>query len=63
VEHVYQRIESASFSTDVLQRATDATLLFPMQDVQWSDWGRAKRVAATLRQLGLRTPAPLAQAL
>jgi mannose-1-phosphate guanylyltransferase len=62
VEQVYQRIEPASFSTDVLQRATDSTLLFPMQDVQWSDWGRAKRVAATLRQLGLRTPAAVAQA-
>ena len=63
VEQVYQRIESASFSSDVMQRATESTLLFPMQDVQWSDWGRAKRVAATLRQLGLRTPAPVAQAV
>jgi mannose-1-phosphate guanylyltransferase len=63
VDQVFQRIESASFSSDVLQRATDSTLLFPMHDVQWSDWGRAKRVAATLRQLGLRTPAPMARAL
>jgi mannose-1-phosphate guanylyltransferase len=63
VEHVYQQIEPASFSSDVMQHATDSTLLFPMQDVQWSDWGRAKRVAATLRQLGLRTQVPVAQAL
>ncbi len=63
VEHVYQRIESASFSSDVLQHSADSTLLFPMQDVQWSDWGRTKRVAATLRQLGLRTAVPIAQAL
>jgi len=63
VENVYQQIESASFSSDVMQRATDSTLLFPMQDVQWSDWGRAKRIAATLRQLGLRAPVPVAQAL
>jgi mannose-1-phosphate guanylyltransferase len=62
-EQVYQRIEPTSFSTDLMQRATDSTLLFPMHDVQWSDWGRAKRVAATLRQLGLRTPSPIAQAL
>jgi mannose-1-phosphate guanylyltransferase len=62
IDHVYQRIEAASFSSDVMQRATDSTLLFPMQDVQWSDWGRIKRVAATLRQLGLRSPAPAAQA-
>ena len=63
IDHVYSRIGSASFSTDVLQRAADSTLVFPMHDVQWSDWGRAKRVAATLRQLGLRAPAQLAQAL
>jgi mannose-1-phosphate guanylyltransferase len=63
VDQVYQRIGSASFSTDVLQRAADSTLVFPMADVQWSDWGRAKRVAATLRQLGLRAPAQIAQAL
>jgi mannose-1-phosphate guanylyltransferase len=63
VEHVYQRIESASFSTDVLQRSTASTLLFPMHDVEWSDWGRARRVAATLRQFGLRTSAPAVQAL
>jgi mannose-1-phosphate guanylyltransferase len=63
VDHLYERIDSASFSTDVLQRAADSTLVFPMQDVQWSDWGRAKRVVASLRQLGLRTPVPLAQAL
>jgi hypothetical protein len=63
VDHVYRRIEAASFSTDLLQRAADSTLVFPMQDVQWSDWGRAKRVMATLRQLGLRAPVELAQAL
>jgi mannose-1-phosphate guanylyltransferase len=56
IEQVYQRIDSASFSIDVLQRSPEATLVFPMQDIQWSDWGRAKRVAATLRQLGLRAP-------
>ncbi len=64
VDQLYQRIGATSFSRDFLQRAPESTLVFPMHDVQWSDWGRAKRVVASLRQLGLRAaPAPVAQAL
>ncbi len=47
LDRVYRRLESADFSTHVLQRARDL-LVVPMHDTGWSDWGTADRVLTSL---------------
>jgi mannose-1-phosphate guanylyltransferase len=61
LEDVYDRLPSADFSADFLARAVDSTLVFPLEDLLWSDWGRPKRVMQSIQDLGLDAPARLAR--
>ncbi|HEX2465430.1 MAG TPA: sugar phosphate nucleotidyltransferase [Thermoanaerobaculia bacterium] len=58
----YDRLRAADFSADFLARAVDSTLVFPLEDLLWSDWGRPKRVMHSIQELGLQTPSGLARA-
>jgi mannose-1-phosphate guanylyltransferase len=58
----YDGLRSADFTADFLARAVDATLVFPLEDLLWSDWGRPKRVMQSIQELGLDAPARLARA-
>jgi mannose-1-phosphate guanylyltransferase len=60
---IYDRLRPADFSADFLARAVDSTLVFPLEDLLWSDWGRPKRVMHGIQALGLQAPARLARAL
>ena len=52
VELAYRNMPSANFSRDILEQVADWTVVLPMQDVHWSDWGRPERVEQTLRAIG-----------
>jgi mannose-1-phosphate guanylyltransferase len=62
LEGAYDRLRAADFSADFLARAVDSTLVFPLEDLLWSDWGRPKRVMQSIQELGLDAPARLARA-
>jgi mannose-1-phosphate guanylyltransferase len=51
---IYQRLRPQNFSRGLLQRAIGHTLVVPMEDVDWDDWGRPERIVASLARIGLR---------
>jgi hypothetical protein len=57
---LYDHLRPADFSADFLARAVDSTLVFPLEDLLWSDWGRPKRVIHSIQALGLQQPARFA---
>jgi len=63
LDRVYDSLPSADFSVDFLARAVDSTLVFPLEDLSWSDWGRPKRVMQSIEALGLQAPPQLGRAL
>ncbi|MFB3903229.1 MAG: sugar phosphate nucleotidyltransferase [Acidobacteriota bacterium] len=53
---VYEGLEVADFSSDLLQRAPEQTLVYQMGDgLRWSDWGKPERVWESLQLIG-KTP-------
>jgi mannose-1-phosphate guanylyltransferase len=62
LRRIYQRLQPADFSRDFLRRAAASTLVLPLGDLLWSDWGRPKRVMNSLQQLGMQAPSRFAQA-
>jgi mannose-1-phosphate guanylyltransferase len=63
LRQVYDRLQPADFSRDFLRHAAGSTLVFPLGDLLWSDWGRPKRVMNSLQQLGLQATPRFAHAL
>lgn len=61
--HAFAELTPIDFSRDLCQHAdvARASLVLPLRDVQWSDWGRPERVQASLDALG--RPAPQAAGL
>lgn len=51
LESIYFGMPVASFSRDVLARATDRCVVTPLHGVEWSDWGRADRIEASRLRL------------
>jgi len=51
LSHVYGILNQADFSRDVLQRSFTDTLVLPMENIQWSDWGRPERLLETVERL------------
>jgi mannose-1-phosphate guanylyltransferase len=62
LHEIYQRVQPADFSRDFLGPAAGSTLVYPLGDLLWSDWGRPKRVMNSLQQLGLQAAPRLAHA-
>jgi mannose-1-phosphate guanylyltransferase len=54
VERAYHRMPAGDFSRDLLQRCPDSALVLPLEGLEWSDWGRPERVAASVERLGKR---------
>jgi mannose-1-phosphate guanylyltransferase len=52
VERAYRHMPEADFSRDLVQRCPEAALVLSLDGVEWSDWGRPERVAASLQRLG-----------
>jgi len=59
LDHVYRSMETADFSRAVLQRAGPWSMVLPMRQVEWRDWGRPERVVETLEFLGVRPAFPI----
>lgn len=54
LSHIYRGILPIDFSRDVLAHAVSRSLVLPMTDLAWSDWGRPERIANSLTQIGAR---------
>lgn len=52
LDHMYGLMEPANFSQDILAHATRQTLIFPVREVVWSDWGRESRIVRCLNRIG-----------
>lgn len=58
---IYEDMPARNFSKHVLERVADRCLLARLDGVEWSDWGRAERIEATIVRMGaLRAPVKLA---
>jgi len=55
----YQGLPRANFSHSILQRCPGATVVLPMADVEWSDWGKPERIGETLQRLSKTAAVPL----
>jgi mannose-1-phosphate guanylyltransferase len=49
---IYRDMPRRNFSSDLLQRARSEVAVVELQDVAWSDWGRAERIVETLARVG-----------
>lgn len=58
LELSYQEMPNINFSRHILERAADCSVVLPMDGVQWSDWGRPRRVRETLRGIGKESAFP-----
>ena len=53
-ESIYLGMPVANFSRDVLERATARCLVARLDGVEWSDWGRAERIEASIERRARR---------
>jgi mannose-1-phosphate guanylyltransferase len=51
---IYQRIRPQNFSRGLLQCGAGHSVVAPMEDVDWDDWGRPERIVASLARIGRR---------
>jgi len=51
---IYRRLRPQNFSRGLLQRAVGHTVVAPMDDVDWDDWGRPERIVDSLARIGRR---------
>ncbi len=49
---IYLDMQPADFSRDLLEHVAPAALVRPMEDVEWSDWGRPTRVMEIVHRIG-----------
>jgi len=59
VEAAYQDLPIIDLASDVLQKVPDQLAVIELNDVLWSDWGRAERIVETLRRIGKQPAFPL----
>lgn len=59
IEQGYDVIPKTNFSTSVLADRDMRSLVLPVQDVSWSDWGTKERVLDTAVALGLVPSSPI----
>lgn len=59
IAHVYRDLPCADFSRHILQRAPESSVVAPMLDIEWCDWGRPERISATLAALGAEPAFPM----
>jgi mannose-1-phosphate guanylyltransferase len=52
LEFIYRKIATVNFSSRVLSHAVDKCLAFPLEGIEWSDWGRPERIQESLARFG-----------
>lgn len=58
INDLYRGIPKINFSTSVLAERNAVSLVLPVKNVWWSDWGTKERILDTAMALGLSEPAP-----
>lgn len=58
IEKVYQTIPKTNFSISFLSDRDVKSLVLPVENICWSDWGTKERILETATTLGLRVPVP-----
>jgi mannose-1-phosphate guanylyltransferase len=53
---IYGTMRPANFSTRILETCADRTLVVTLEGVDWSDWGRPKRIEETFLREGRSLP-------
>ena len=48
IDYIYRAYLPVSFSRDMVERAPGKLAATELEDVEWSDWGRAERVETVL---------------
>jgi len=51
IQKLFQNVPPFDFSNTILTRATRESVVLPLEEVVWSDWGRPERVFSTLREI------------
>ncbi|MEO8339284.1 MAG: sugar phosphate nucleotidyltransferase [Nitrospirota bacterium] len=55
LDAIYDAMPRRSFSSDLLQCATERLAVMEMADVLWSDWGNPERILSGLEKIGKRS--------
>ncbi len=59
LDDIYEVMPARNFSADLLTLATTQVAVMPMEEILWSDWGRAERIAEILCRIGKQPNSPL----
>jgi hypothetical protein len=51
IQRLFQSIPPFDFSNSILTRAARESVVLPLEDIIWNDWGRPERVFSTLREI------------
>jgi mannose-1-phosphate guanylyltransferase len=51
IQRLFQRIPPFDFSNSILTRTARESVVLPLEDIIWNDWGRPERVFSTLREI------------
>jgi len=51
IQKLFQSIPTFDFSNTILTHVTRESVVLPLEEVLWSDWGRPERVFSTLREI------------
>jgi mannose-1-phosphate guanylyltransferase len=51
IQRLFQNIPAFDFSNSILTRAARESVVLPLEDIIWNDWGRPERVFSTLREI------------
>lgn len=54
LESIYDQLPSLNFSSGLLQRVPEASVIMELSGVIWSDWGNEMRIVEALKQIGKR---------
>jgi mannose-1-phosphate guanylyltransferase len=58
IDEIYRIMPALNFSSDVLERTPDQLVVWELEEVVWSDWGRPERIDETLGRLGIEPRFP-----
>ena len=58
VDLVYRDMPAINFSSGLLERVAEWSIVLPLSGVHWSDWGRPERIQETLSSIGAQSALP-----
>lgn len=59
LDAIYEVMPARNFSADLLTPAVNLVSVMPVEDILWSDWGRAERIVETLCSIRKRPNFPM----